>query len=39
MKNSVLKVMNMNSALTATGKFFFNYGVDFYFGYAYFVLE
>jgi len=31
--------MNMNSALSCAGKYFFSFSVAFYFGYAYFAFE
>lgn len=38
-KNSVLKVINMNLALSRASKYFFNFSVAYYFGYAYFAME
>lgn len=38
-KNSVLKVINMNLALSSASKYFFSFSVVFYFGYAYFAME
>ena len=39
MKNSVLKVINMNLALSSASKYFFGFSVVFYFGYACFAVE
>lgn len=38
-KISVLKVMDMNSALLSASKYFFSFSVVFYFGYAYFAMR
>ena len=38
-KNKLMQVMNMKSALFGAGKYFFGFGVAFYFSYAYFAQE
>ena len=38
-KNSDLKVINMNLALSSASKYFFSFSVAFYFSYAYFALK
>ena len=38
-KNYLLKVIDMNLALSSASKYFFKFSVVFYFGYAYFAME